>query len=256
MIAPTARIVAALKARHPDVPVIGFPKGAGGKLPPMRARPASMRSGSTRRSIRSGRTPNLPADMPVQGNLDPLALIAGGAALENAVRAHPIGASRSGRTSSTLATASCQDTPIAHVEQLLETGAPVTAMIWGMSADLDLRLAQGRAFIFVIFWMAGLFMLPRFYVYHQESAARLGRGSSVDRARAQAAQDHPHARDDPGLDPRPEPRLHRPMLWDQAWFHAKFALVFALSGYHGWMVGYGKKLAKGERAGRAARRCG
>ena len=32
MIAPTARIVAALKARHPDVPVIGFPKGAGGKL--------------------------------------------------------------------------------------------------------------------------------------------------------------------------------------------------------------------------------
>src|SRR5688572_21465181 len=32
VIAPTARIVAALKARHPDVPVIGFPKGAGAKL--------------------------------------------------------------------------------------------------------------------------------------------------------------------------------------------------------------------------------
>ena len=32
MIAPTARIVAGLKARHPDVPVIGFPKGAGAKL--------------------------------------------------------------------------------------------------------------------------------------------------------------------------------------------------------------------------------
>ena len=55
VIAPTARIVAALKARHPDVPIIGFPKGAGGKLRPMRARPASMRSGSTRRSILSGR---------------------------------------------------------------------------------------------------------------------------------------------------------------------------------------------------------
>ncbi len=32
VIAPTARLVDALKRRHPDVPVIGFPKGAGGKL--------------------------------------------------------------------------------------------------------------------------------------------------------------------------------------------------------------------------------
>ena len=53
--------------------------------------------------------------------------------------------------------------------------------------------------IFVIFWIAGLFMLPRYYVYHQESRAGLGRGDEVDRARAQAAQDHPHAGDDPGL---------------------------------------------------------
>ena len=35
----------------------------------------------------------------------------------------------------------------------------------------------------------------------------------------------------------------------EAWFHAKFAIVFALSGYHGWMVGYGKKLAAGGAAG-------
>ena len=33
VIAPNAQIVAALKARHPDTPIIGFPKGAGGKLP-------------------------------------------------------------------------------------------------------------------------------------------------------------------------------------------------------------------------------
>ena len=32
VIAPTARIVAALKERHPETPVIGFPKGAGAKL--------------------------------------------------------------------------------------------------------------------------------------------------------------------------------------------------------------------------------
>ena len=33
VIAPTARIVAEVRQRHPDVPIIGFPKGAGGKLP-------------------------------------------------------------------------------------------------------------------------------------------------------------------------------------------------------------------------------
>ena len=43
--------------------------------------------------------------------------------------------------------------------------------------------------------------------------------------------------------------------WTQNWFLAKFALVLALSGYHGWMVAYGKKLAQGERpvSGRALR---
>ena len=36
-------------------------------------------------------------------------------------------------------------------------------------------------------------------------------------------------------------------LWREGWFHAKFALVFLLSGYHGWIVGLGKKMARGER---------
>ena len=35
--------------------------------------------------------------------------------------------------------------------------------------------------------------------------------------------------------------------WSQGWFHAKLALVIALSGYHGWMAGYARKLARGER---------
>ena len=47
---------------------------------------------------------------------------------------------------------------------------------------LYLWLKAGHV-IFVIFWIAGLFMLPRFYVYHQESRAGLGRGEEVDRAR-------------------------------------------------------------------------
>jgi putative membrane protein len=43
--------------------------------------------------------------------------------------------------------------------------------------------------------------------------------------------------------------------WSQHWFHAKLALVIALSGYQGWLAYYGKKLASGERplSGKAVR---
>ncbi|WP_157215073.1 CopD family protein [Flavisphingomonas formosensis] len=100
--------------------------------------------------------------------------------------------------------------------------------------------------IFVIFWIAGLFMLPRFYIYHQPVAP----GSVEDRQWIER-----------------ESRLRRIIitpamalvwifglmlatdqgLWDQHWFQAKLACVLALSGYHGWAVGYGKKLASGFR---------
>jgi putative membrane protein len=36
-------------------------------------------------------------------------------------------------------------------------------------------------------------------------------------------------------------------LWGEAWFQAKFATVLLLSAYHGWAVGYGKKMAAGYR---------
>jgi protoporphyrinogen IX oxidase len=100
--------------------------------------------------------------------------------------------------------------------------------------------------IFVIFWMAGLFMLPRFFVYHQECSV----GSEED-----------------GKWIEREGRLLRIILnpaiiitwvlglilvyqisaFQEGWFHAKFLFVFLLSGYHGWMAGYAKKLARGER---------
>ncbi|MGN6497025.1 MAG: CopD family protein [Tsuneonella sp.] len=100
--------------------------------------------------------------------------------------------------------------------------------------------------IFVIFWMAGLFMLPRNFVYHQEAA----QGSPED-----------------SLWVERERKLLKIILnpsmivvwvlgislafathaWDQAWLHAKLALVLLLSGYHGWLAGYAKKLARGER---------
>jgi putative membrane protein len=107
---------------------------------------------------------------------------------------------------------------------------------------------------FVIFWMAGLFLLPRFYVYHQETAV----GSPEDRAWIER-----------------ESRIRSIILtpaiavvwvlglmlafnidaWHQGWFMAKFALVIALSAYQGWLGAYGKKLANGERplSGKAVR---
>ena len=107
---------------------------------------------------------------------------------------------------------------------------------------------------FVIFWLAGLFLLPRFYVYHQETAV----GSPEDRAWIER-----------------ESRIRSIILtpamavvwvlglmlafnidaWHQGWFMAKFALVIGLSAYQGWLGAYGKKLARGKRplSGKAVR---
>jgi protoporphyrinogen IX oxidase len=107
---------------------------------------------------------------------------------------------------------------------------------------------------FVIFWMAGLFLLPRLYVYHQETTV----GSPEDRAWIERES-------------RVRSIILTPamaLVWilglmlafnvdafSQGWFLAKLALVVALSGYQGWLSGYGKKLARGERplSGRAVR---
>ncbi len=129
-------------------------------------------------------------------------------------------------------------------------------MIDDIAAALSLTYAWIKAghVIFVIFWIAGLFMLPRFYVYHQESAP-----GSAEEARWIER----------------ERKLRRIIItpamllvwvfglslawitgaWQQGWFIAKFALVLGLSAYHGWMVGYGRKLERGERpvSGRALR---
>jgi protoporphyrinogen IX oxidase len=98
--------------------------------------------------------------------------------------------------------------------------------------------------LFVIFWMAGLFMLPRFYAYHQEAE----RGSEewnrwIDR----------------------EARLVKIILnpaqiavWAlglalvinlgvarEGWFIVKFLIVIILSAYQGWMTAYARKLESG-----------
>lgn len=110
--------------------------------------------------------------------------------------------------------------------------------------------------IFVIFWMAGMFILPRYLVHHQE-----GLGDAAEEARWTLR----------------ERKLRMIILtpamiavWalglalavnlgllegiqGLAWLHAKLFVVFLLSGYHGWAVGYSKRLAKGQ-AGLSNRR--
>lgn len=118
VIAPTARIVADLKARHPDVPIIGFPKGAGGKLPAYARETGVDAIGLDETVDPAWADAALPADMPVQGNLDPLALIAGGDALDAAVD-RILAAFAERPHIFNLGHGILPDTPIAHVEKLL-----------------------------------------------------------------------------------------------------------------------------------------
>ena len=118
VIAPNARIVAALKARHPEIPVIGFPKGAGAKLAAYARETGVDALGLDETIDPDWAMQALPAHLPLQGNLDPLALLAGGTALEKAVGR--ILSSLAGRPHIfNLGHGIIKETPIAHVEQLL-----------------------------------------------------------------------------------------------------------------------------------------
>jgi uroporphyrinogen decarboxylase len=118
VIAPNARIVSAFKARHPDVPVIGFPKGAGGKLGAYARETGVDAIGLDETVDPAWAAAELPKSLPVQGNLDPLALIAGGEALESAAR-RILSAFEDRPHVFNLGHGILPDTPIAHVEQLL-----------------------------------------------------------------------------------------------------------------------------------------
>src|SRR5687768_3210085 len=80
VIARTAWVVDELKKRHPTTPVIGFPKGAGGKLRAYADETGVDAIGLDETVDPAWAARELPDGMPVQGNLDPLALIAGGEA--------------------------------------------------------------------------------------------------------------------------------------------------------------------------------
>ena len=118
VIEPNRRIVEKLKSLHPNVPIIGFPKGAGAKL-------ADYAAGTGVDAIGVDETIDphwanrvLPQGLPVQGNLDPLALIAGGRAVEQSI--DNIRAAFAGRPHIlNLGHGILPDTPIAHVEALI-----------------------------------------------------------------------------------------------------------------------------------------
>ena len=99
---------------------------------------------------------------------------------------------------------------------------------------------------FVIFWIAGLFIVPRYYVHHQATTP----GSAEDRAWID--------REDKARSIILTPAML--LVWllglmlavhvgafGQHWFTAKLLLVIALTGYQGWIGAYGRKLAGGFR---------
>ncbi len=95
VIAPAARIVARLRAAHPEVPVIGFPRLASQLLTRYGRMTGVQGLGMDTAADPASSAQGLPPAMALQGNLDPLALLAGGPALHDAVT--PILAAMRGR---------------------------------------------------------------------------------------------------------------------------------------------------------------
>jgi uroporphyrinogen decarboxylase len=120
VIAPNAAITQAIHDRHPGVPVIGFPKGAGEKLPAYARETGVDALGLDETIDPSWAARAIPEGMPVQGNLDPLLLLAGGDQLDRqASRILDTFADRPHVFN--LGHGIGQHTPIRHVERLLST---------------------------------------------------------------------------------------------------------------------------------------
>lgn len=84
--APTARLVSDLKKRHPNVPVIGFPRGAGSNALGFVKQTGVRGVGcDTAMPLHDMRALAKDAGIAVQGNIDPLLLVAGGEALDRRI---------------------------------------------------------------------------------------------------------------------------------------------------------------------------
>ena len=118
VIAPNAAIVKALHARARHVPVIGFPKGAGEKLPAYAGETGVDAVGLDETVDPVWAAKALPEGLPVQGNLDPLLLLAGGSELERQAR-HILDCFGERPHVFNLGHGIGQTTPVEHVEQLV-----------------------------------------------------------------------------------------------------------------------------------------
>lgn len=99
---------------------------------------------------------------------------------------------------------------------------------------------------FMVFWMAGLFMLPRQLIYVLDHAP----GSEGEAKWAKRSAKLRKIILTPSL--VVVWLLGLLMAWafgyfSDGWLHAKLTLVLALTGYHGWLVAQSKKMARGER---------
>lgn len=116
---PTRRIVDLVRARHPQAKIIGFPRGAGAGIPDyVRATgidAVGLETEIDRTFVREAIQPLVP----VQGHLDPQLLRAGGAELDREIEAIRA-AFGAGPFVFNLGHGILPDTPIAHVERLVE----------------------------------------------------------------------------------------------------------------------------------------
>ena len=129
-IEPARKIVAALAARHPGVPVIGFPRGAGAMYPQFAAATGvaavALDSAVPLGWARDAMSPLAPAPgslpgnsgVALQGNLDPMLMVTGGAALTETAR-RMVAAMRGAPYIFNLGHGITPDADPAHVEQLL-----------------------------------------------------------------------------------------------------------------------------------------
>jgi len=119
IIRPTARIVGQVKARYPEVPIIGFPKGIGAHVTQYaKATGVDMVSIGNEASLEHARD-SLQKEAAVQGNLDPAVLVQGGPKMEEAVR-HIVATLGKGRFVFNLGHGVVPETPPAHVAALTE----------------------------------------------------------------------------------------------------------------------------------------
>jgi putative membrane protein len=114
-----------------------------------------------------------------------------------------------------------------------------------MLASIYLFLKSGHV-IFMVFWMAGLFMLPRQCIYMLDHAP----GSEGEAKWATRMGKLRKIILTPsliivwvlGLS-----MAYTMGFFTEGWFHAKLTFVLAMTGFHGWLVVQTKKMARGER---------